>query len=100
MIFPHPSFTGAQYALNFIDDFLRCTWVYFLKYKSDVFSHFKFFKDLVKNYYSNCIKKLCTDNGGKYFSTKVLDFLKKHGIIHQHSVPYTPKKEWSCRKEE
>ena len=49
MIFPTPSFKGAKYALTFIDDFSRRTWVYFLKYKSDVLSHFKVFKALVEN---------------------------------------------------
>ena len=34
------SFLGAQYVLTFIDDFSRCTWVYFLKYKYDVFDSF------------------------------------------------------------
>lgn len=90
MVFPHPSFTGARYALTFIDDFLRRTWVYFLKYKSDVFAHFKVFKALVENQSSSCIKKLCTDNGGEYFSIEFSKFLQKHGIIHQHSVPHTP----------
>lgn len=64
MIFPYPSFTEARYALTFINDFLRHTWVYFLKYKSDVFAHFKFFKALVENQSFGCIKNLCTNNGG------------------------------------
>lgn len=64
MVFPYPSFIGAQYALAFIDDFSRHTWVYFFKYKSDVFSHLKVFKALVENQSSSCIKKLHTDTRG------------------------------------
>lgn len=49
MVFATSSFKGAKYALTFIDDFARHTWVYFLKYESDVFSYFKVFKALVEN---------------------------------------------------
>jgi hypothetical protein len=31
--FPHPPISKDKYVLTFIDDFLRCTWVYFLKLK-------------------------------------------------------------------
>ena len=44
MSFPTCSFSGAKYALNFIDDFSRRSWVYFLKYKSEVLATFKNFK--------------------------------------------------------
>ena len=39
--FPHMSMSQAKYALNFIDDFSRYCWVYFLKHKSKVFGLFK-----------------------------------------------------------
>jgi hypothetical protein len=32
-----PSFSGCKHLLNFIDDFSKCTWVYFLKLKSEHF---------------------------------------------------------------
>ena len=47
MSFPTPSFSGALYVLTFIDDFSQSTWVYFLKYKSDVFDSFHIFKTFV-----------------------------------------------------
>ena len=40
MSFPTPPFFGARYVLTFIDEFSKHTWVYFLKYKSDVFDSF------------------------------------------------------------
>ena len=48
MIFPVASFSGAKCALTFIDDFSRQTWVYFLKYKSEVFKNFVDFKAFVE----------------------------------------------------
>jgi hypothetical protein len=36
-----PSNKGAHYFVNFIDDFSRKVWVYFMKHKSEVFTIFK-----------------------------------------------------------
>ena len=47
--FPHMSMSQAKYSLNFIDEFSRYCWVYFLKHKSEVFDLFKVFKALVEN---------------------------------------------------
>ena len=46
---PTSSIGGCNYFLNFIDDYLRKTWVYFLKHKYDAFSCFHQFKSLVEN---------------------------------------------------
>jgi len=46
---PVVSFYGYTYFLTFIDDFSRCTWVYFLKLKSEVFNMFLAFKAFVEN---------------------------------------------------
>ena len=48
MCFATCSFSGDKYALTFIDDFSRCSWDYFLKYKSEVLATFKTFKAFVK----------------------------------------------------
>ncbi|KAH9292456.1 hypothetical protein KI387_042361 [Taxus chinensis] len=88
--FPHRSFSGAKYVLTFIDDFTRKTWVYFLKYKSDVLEHFKVFKAIVEKQSGHCIKILRTDNGGEYESNAFTAFCANHGIVHQYTVPHTP----------
>ena len=64
MSFPTHSFLGAKYALTIIDDFTRRSWVYFRKYKSEVFATFKTFKAFVEKQPSYSIKKLHTDNWG------------------------------------
>jgi hypothetical protein len=66
MSFSTRSFSGDKYALTFIDDFSHRSWVYFIKYKSEVFYTFNTFKDFVEKQASLSIKKLCKDNGGKY----------------------------------
>jgi hypothetical protein len=44
-----PSNGGAHYFFNFIDDFSRKVWVYFMKHKSKVFTIFKQWKTQVEN---------------------------------------------------
>jgi transposase InsO family protein len=90
MSFPTPSFSGARYVLTFIDDFSRRTWVYFLKYKSDVFDSFRVFKTFVEKQSGLSIRRIRTDNGGEYVNQAFRDFCSEHGLQHQFSVPYTP----------
>ena len=45
---PSASFSGFKYFLTLIDDYSRCTWVYFLKLKSEVFNMFLAYKALVE----------------------------------------------------
>ena len=89
MSFPTP-FSGAIYVRTFIDNFSRHTWVYLLKYKSDVFDSFRVFKTFVEKQSSLSIWKIHIDNGGEYVNQSFKDFCSKHGLQHQLSVPYTP----------
>jgi hypothetical protein len=43
------SFSDYKHFLTFIGDFFRCTWVYFLKLKSEVLDKFLGYKTLVEN---------------------------------------------------
>lgn len=85
-----PSLGGARYFVTFIDDFSRKVFIYLLHNKSDVFEKFKDFKALVENQLNLNIKTFRTDNGREYLSNDFKNFLKKSGIIHQTSTPYTP----------
>ena len=42
------SFPGFKYLLSFIDDYSRCSWIYLLKLKNEVFDMFLAYKALVK----------------------------------------------------
>ena len=55
---PVVSFSGYKYFLTFIDDFCRRTWVYFLKFKSEVFNMFLAFKAFVEKHSGHPILKL------------------------------------------
>lgn len=69
--------------MTFIDGFSRCTWLYLLKHKSEVFSGFKDFHSMVRNQYGVSVKILRSDNGTEYISKEFGVYLSYHGIIHQ-----------------
>ena len=46
---PITSMNGSSYVLNFIDDFSRYTWVFFIKKKSEVLEKFTELKALIEN---------------------------------------------------
>jgi hypothetical protein len=84
------SLGGHKYFVTFIDDYSRYCCVYFLKQKSEVFSKFKEFESTFTNESGLQIGKLRSDNGGEYLSSEFSDYLKKKGIRHELTVPYSP----------
>ena len=63
---PTPSINGSRYFINFIDDYSRYCWIYFIKNKSEVFETFKVFKASDENTLGKKIKALRSNNGGVY----------------------------------
>ena len=62
------SLARSTYYVTFIDDYSRKVWVYFMKAKSEVFDHFKKFKNQVEKEIGQYIKCLRSDGRGEYFS--------------------------------
>jgi transposase InsO family protein len=85
-----PSFSRCKHFLNFIDDFSRHTWVYFLKLKSKVFDKFLAYNALVEKQFGHQIQRLITYNGGEYVNNNFTSYYTTQGIQMQHIVPYTP----------
>ena len=84
------SHNGAKYVITFTDDYSRKTWVYFMKLKSEAFSKFLYFKNLVEKQKDCKVKCLRTDNGKEYDNNQFYNFFKQQGIQHQSSIEYTP----------
>ncbi|MCO5570768.1 hypothetical protein L7F22_045195 [Adiantum nelumboides] len=80
----------CRFYVTFIDDCSRKVWVYFMKEKSEVFTHFQNFKAMVEKQIGNFVQCLRSDGGGEYFSNEFNNFLKEHGIQTQFSCRYTP----------
>jgi transposase InsO family protein len=87
---PITSYNDFRYFIIFIDDFSIITWLYLMKNKNEVFSHFQNFANLIETQYNTKIKILRTDNGTEFINQKFSNFTKSRGIIHQTSCVYTP----------
>ena len=57
------SYNSVQYFINFIDDYYRKVWIYFMKQKFDLFGIFKKWKVQVENQTGRKIKYIRIDNG-------------------------------------
>jgi transposase InsO family protein len=66
------------------------TWLYLMKNKNEVFSHFQNFANLIEIQYNTKIKILRTDNEMEFINQSFSNFTKSKGIIHQISCVYTP----------
>lgn len=88
----------ARYFLLFVEDYSRMAFVYFLKAKNQALKYFKEFKVLVETQTGKKLKTLRTDNGGEFCSAEFEDYLKKNGIVHQTTNPYTPEQNGLCER--
>ena len=74
------SMGGCRFYVTFIDDHTRKVWVYFMKEKSEVFTHFPNFRVMVEKQTRKYVQCLRSNEGGEYFSNEFTGYLKKHGI--------------------
>ena len=80
------SFGRNKYYFSFIDDYSKFTWIYLLKYKSEVFSVFQEFQKLVERHFNRKILTVQSDWGGEY--EKLNSFFCSIGIQHHVSCPH------------
>jgi hypothetical protein len=81
------SIGGKQYYVRSINDYSKFSWIYPLKFKSEVFSTFVEFQKLVEHLFDRKIITVQTDWGDEY--QKLHDFFSKISISHHVSCPYT-----------
>ena len=79
-----------RYFISFIDDYNRKVWIYFLAKKSEAFTIFKNYKNLVEKETGVFICCLGTDRGGEFISHEFNVFCKANGISRQLTATYTP----------
>jgi len=81
---------GFRYFVTFIDDYSRCTWLFLMKNRSEVFDIFQNFCAEIKTQFNTFVSMLRSDNAKEYLSTSFKAFLNSQGILHQTSCPHTP----------
>ena len=78
-----------KYYVTFINDYSRYTKVYLIRNKDEAFSMFQQYKIEVENQLNRKIKRVRSNRGSKF--TLLNDFYGKEGIIHDLTLPYSPK---------
>ena len=81
---------GFWYFISFIDDYSRCTWLFLMKTRAELFSIFQKFHAEIRTQFNTFIRILRSDNAKEYLSASVYSFMSSHGILHQSSYAYTP----------
>ncbi|CAI7883937.1 unnamed protein product [Closterium sp. NIES-53] len=82
---------GAEYFLIIVDVYTRMTWVYVLSEKSDVAETVKTdWLLMVERQPDRLVKAILTDRGGEFLSKDFQLWLKKNGIRHSLTMPYSP----------
>lgn len=92
---PMPYVNDFVYYVIFVDEYSKFTWLYLLKFKSNVFDVFKHFKATVENPVDTSIKILRTDRGGEFTSNAFKHFCLSNGLVHQFTCSHTPQQKWS-----
>ncbi|CAI7898033.1 unnamed protein product [Closterium sp. NIES-54] len=83
--------TGAEYFLTIVDVYTHMTWVYVLSKKSDVAETVKTdWLPMVERQQDRLVKAIRTDRGGEFLSKEFSLWLKKNGIRHSLTMPYSP----------
>ena len=84
------SILGFRYFVTSIDDYSRCTWLFLMKTRAELFSIFKKFPAEIRTQFNTFIRILRSDNAKEYLSASVSSFMSSDGILHQSSSAYTP----------
>jgi histone deacetylase 1/2 len=84
---PTPDSTRRyKYYVIFVDDYSKFTWIYLLKFKSEVFHKFRDIQNLIERLFDRKILAVQTDCGGEYEALH--PFFTKIGISHFVSCPH------------
>ena len=59
---------GFCYFVTFVDDYSQTTWLYLMKNRSELFSHFLAFYVEIKTQFHTSIQNLRSDNAKEYLS--------------------------------
>ncbi|GJV97005.1 putative ribonuclease H-like domain-containing protein [Tanacetum coccineum] len=84
------SIKGKKYILVIVDDYLRFTWVKFLRLKDETLEFvIKFLKQIHLGL-NKTVRFIRTDNGTEFVNQVMSEYYEGVGIFHQKSVPRTP----------
>ena len=84
------SLGGKRYIMVVVDDFIRYTWVIFLRSKSDAPEHIEALYTRLQNKKSLKIDQIQSDHGKEFENSYMESFCTRLGISQEFSAPITP----------
>ena len=81
--------TGFRYFVSFVDDYSRTTWLYLMKNRSELFSHFRAFYTEIHTQFYVSVQNLISDNVKEYMFEQFQSFTLQNDILHQASCANT-----------
>ena len=81
---------GFRYFVTFVDDYSRTTWLYLMKNRFKLFSHFRAFYAEIHTQFYVYVQSLRSDNAKEYVSEQFLSFMLQNDILHQTLCVETP----------
>ena len=84
------SLGGKRYIMVVVDDFIRYTWVIFLRSKSDAPEHIEAMYTRLQNKKSLKIDQIQSDHGKEFENSYMESFCTRLGISQEFSTPITP----------
>ena len=88
----------AKYFLLFKNDATGYKYVYFLKWKSDVYDAFEGGR-MVNNLFGQPMKFLRSNNGREFCNISMQEYLSKVGIVLETTAPHTPQQNAASERE-
>lgn len=87
---PQLSCDGFRFYFSIVDAYMRYTWLFPIRCKSDVYTQFLTFHKTFEYFFNLQILNVQTDWGGDFRALH--NFLRDHGISHRISRPHTHQK--------
>ncbi|GJT20389.1 retrovirus-related pol polyprotein from transposon TNT 1-94 [Tanacetum coccineum] len=84
------SVNGKKYILVIVDDYLRFTWVKFLRSKDEAPDFIIKFLKMIQVRLKVTVRRIRTDNGTEFVNQTLHEYYEKIGISHETSVAYSP----------
>ena len=83
------SIGGSQYFVVFVDDYSRYSWIFNMKYRSELLQVYSNFAKMVETKFSKRIKIFRSDNTLEYTQYAFQAILHSYGTVHQLTCPGT-----------
>ena len=74
---------GFRYFVTFVDDYSRTTWLYLMKNRLELFSHFHAFCAEIHTQFHVYVQNLRSDNAKEYMSEQFQSFMLQNDFLHQ-----------------